>query len=79
MDFVLGLQKHFLLPALTAADGLVDQAGRLQLSGADLPFRDLLAVADAQDKAQTNAHQNANDDQKNLIPFHKYAAHLLLI
>ena len=78
MDFVLGFQKHFLLPVFTGTDGLVNQPGSLCLGGADFPLSDLLAVTDAQHKANAQPQQDANDDDEKMIPFHKFAAHLLL-
>ena len=78
MDFVLGFQKHFLLTVFTGTDGFVDQAGSLCLGRADLPLSDLLAVTDAKAEAGAQYHQNANGDNEKMIPFHKFAAHLLL-
>ncbi len=77
MDLVLGFQQHFLLPVLAGADGLVDEAGGLGLRRADLSLGDLLAIGHAQDEAHNHQH-NANDDENEImIPFHKFAAHLL--
>ena len=77
MDFVLGFQKQLLLPALTGADGFVDQAGILQLSGTDFLFGNLLALTDTHGNADSKADQ-ANDDGNNNRRNHKCAAHLLL-
>ena len=78
MDFVLGLQKHFLLSVFTGADGFVDQAGGLRLSGADLPLGDLLAVDNAEAKAHSQTRQQTQNGKNNLYQSHKFAAHLLL-
>ena len=75
MDFILGFQKQFLLAAFTAADRFVDQAGSFQLRGADLPFRDLLAVNHTNHKTDRDTDHNANDGKNNLV--HNLAAHLL--
>ena len=78
MDFVLGLQKHFLLAVFTGTDGFVDQAGGLRLSGADLPLGDLLAVDNAEAKAHSQTRQQTQNGKNNLYQSHKFAAHLLL-
>ena len=65
MDFVLGFQKHFLLAAFAGTDGLVDQAGSLQLSRADFPLSDLLAVGHTDDKTGSQTHKQTNDDTNN--------------
>ena len=78
MDLVLGLQKHFLLPAFTGADGFVDQAGGFQLRRADLLLSDLLPVGNTDAGADAQTDQT-NDDCNNNRRNHKLAAHLLLI
>ena len=78
MDFVLGLQKHFLLAVFTGTDGFVDQAGSLRFRGADLPLGDLLAVDNANAEAHSQTRQQTQNGKNNLYPFHKFAAHLLL-
>ena len=78
MDFVLGLQKHFLLAVFTGTDGFVDQAGGFRLGGADLPLGDLLAVDNANAKARSQTRQQTQNGKNDLYPFHKFAAHLLL-
>ena len=35
-------------------------------------------IADAKAEADAQSHQNANGDDEKMIPFHKFAAHLLL-
>ena len=77
MDFVPGLQKHFLLPALTIADGFVNQTGSLRLRGADFPFRNLLAVGKADGTSDGEAHGSSQNDNQIMIPFHNSSAHLL--
>lgn len=78
MDFVLCLQQHFLLLALTAADGLVDDTSGLILSASDFPFRDLLPVQNTGKECHNgNDKTNANDQQSNLNGSHNSATHLL--
>lgn len=79
MDFVLGFQEHFLLAVFTGADGFVDQAGSFHLRGADFPFGNLLAVDHADDETHSQTNQDPNDDKKDILQFHKLAAHLLLV
>ena len=78
MDFVLGFQKHFLLPVFACADGFVNQPGSFGFGGADLPLSDLLAVDKAQTKAQRQRCKHSDDNQNNFQQSHKLAAHLLL-
>ena len=71
MDFVLCLQQHFLLLALAAADGLVDDTGRLVLSTSDFPFGNLFPIHGAgQERNDCNHKANAKDQQSNLNGSH---------
>ena len=62
MDFVLGLQKHFLFAVFTGADGFVNQAGCLRFRGADFPLSDLLAVSNTNSEANGKTHQQTQND-----------------
>ena len=77
MDFVLGLQKHFLLPVFTVADGFVDQTGSLRLRGADFPLRNLLAVSETDGASDNDPHGSGQNNNQIVIPFHNSSAHLL--
>ena len=71
MDFVLCLQQHFLLFALAAADGLVDDTGGLFLGASDFPFGNLFPVYGAgQEGRDCNHKANAKDQQSNLNGSH---------
>ena len=71
MDFVLCLQQHFLLLALAAADGLVDDTGSLVLGASDFPFGNLFPVHGAgQEGHDCNHKANAKDQQSNLNGSH---------
>ncbi len=78
MDLVLGLQKHFLLPALTGADGFVNEPGGLGFGGADFPLGHLLPVENTGGEADGGSRQSTQNDQKDQIPFHNLKTHLLL-
>ena len=56
MDFVLGFKEHFFLLVFAAPDGLVDEPGGFRLSRADGLLRDLLAVDDTDDDADSKTH-----------------------
>ena len=78
MDFVLGFQKHFLLPVLTGTDGFVNEPGSLGFRGADFPLSHLLPVENTGGEAGGGSHQSTQNDQKDQIPFHNLKTHLLL-
>ena len=72
MNFVLGFQQHFLFPALTAADGFVDDPGGLLLRRDDFPLTYPLAVVGSCEKAQNAYQKNANDGENNFQRSHNF-------
>ena len=65
MDFVLSFEEHFLLSALAAADGFINDTGGFSLSRADLTLGDLLTISHTDDKTGCNAHYGSHNNQNN--------------
>ena len=61
MNFFPSFHQRFALLALGGLERIVDDAGRLLLSGADLLFRGIFAVTVAQEQAQSQSHQERKD------------------
>ena len=61
MNLFPGFHQRFSLLALGGLERIVDDTGRLLLSGADLLFRRVFTVAVAQEQAQSQGHQERKD------------------
>ena len=67
VDLVLGFENRFPLFGFAGLDGLVDDARRFGLGGADLFFRNTLAVQKANDNAHNETHDTGHERYDDVV------------